>query len=254
MHPEDHEEDASKALQRAARILRAAKRVAVLTGAGVSAESGLGTFRGAGGLWEGHRVEEVATPSAFRRDAALVWRFYHMRRAALARVQPNAGHHALVALENRLGPDAFTLVTQNVDGLHQAAGSRNVLEIHGALRHVRCTGCQAVTDRGTEALADLPVCDTCGQLLRPNVVWFEEALPANVWKKSEQAVAACDCFVVIGTSAVVYPAAGLIDLARMEGAAVIEVNVVRSEASGRVDVLLLGPSGSVLPELIKRLE
>jgi NAD-dependent deacetylase len=254
VHPEVHEKDASDALQRAARILRAAKRVAVLTGAGVSAESGLGTFRGTGGLWEGHRVEEVATPSAFRRDAALVWRFYHMRRAALARVQPNAGHHALVALENRLGPDAFTLVTQNVDGLHQAAGSRNVLEIHGALRYVRCTGCQAVTDRGTEPLAELPVCDACGQLLRPNVVWFEEALPERVWKKSEEAVAACDCFVVVGTSAVVYPAAGLIDLARMEGVAVIEVNVVRSEASGRVDVLLLGPSGSVLPELIKRLE
>lgn len=254
MHPEVHDEGASEALQRAARIVRGAKGVALLTGAGVSAESGLATFRGAGGLWEGHRVEEVATPTAFRRDPALVWRFYHMRRAALAKVQPNAGHHALVALENRLGSDAFTLVTQNVDGLHQAAGSRNVLEVHGTLRHVRCTGCQAVTDRGTEPLADMPVCDACGQLLRPNVVWFEESLPERVWKKSAEAVAACDCFMVMGTSAVVYPAAGLIDLARSEGAAVIEVNVVPSEASGRVDVLLLGPSGSVLPELIKRLE
>jgi len=217
----------------------------VLTGAGISAESGLGTFRGAGGLWEGHRVEDVATPSAFRRDPSLVWRFYHMRRAALATVQPNPGHYALVALERRLGTDAFTLVTQNVDGLHQEAGSRSVLEIHGALRYVRCTGCHIVSDRGTEPLADMPACDACGQLLRPNVVWFEEALPGD-------AVARCDCFLVVGTSAVVYPAAGLIDLARMEGAAVVEVNVAPSEASGRVDVLLLGPSGSLLPELIKR--
>jgi NAD-dependent deacetylase len=254
VHPQVHQEDASEALERAARIVRGAKRIAVLTGAGISAESGLGTFRGAGGLWEGHRVEDVATPSAFQRDPSLVWRFYHMRRAALARVQPNPGHHALVALERRLAGDAFTLVTQNVDGLHQQAGSRNVLEIHGALRYVRCTGCQIVTDRGTEALADMPVCDTCGQLLRPNVVWFEEALPEDVWKKAGDAVARSDCFLVVGTSAVVYPAAGLIDLARMEGAAVVEVNVARSEASGRVDVLLLGPSGSLLPELIKRVE
>lgn len=248
-----HEEDGPATLERAARILRGAKRVAVLTGAGISAESSLGTFRGAGGLWEGHRVEEVATPSAFRRDPQLVWRFYHMRRAALAKVKPNPGHDALVALERRLGPEAFTLVTQNVDGLHQEAGSRNVLEIHGTLRHTRCTGCHIVADRGTEALAEMPACSVCGERVRPNVVWFEEALPHDVWAKAEDAVAGCDCFLVVGTSAVVYPAAGLIDLARREGAAVVEVNVTPSQASSRVDVLLLGPSGSLLPELIKRL-
>ena len=252
MHPPIHDEDLPQALERAVRVLRHAARVAVLTGAGISAESGLGTFRGAGGLWEGHRIEDVATPSAFERDATLVWRFYNMRRAALAKVTPNPGHDALVALERRLG-DAFTLVTQNVDGLHQQAGSRNVLEIHGALRRVRCTGCRAVTDRGTEPLAALPHCDSCGALLRPDVVWFEEALPEQIWKQAEDAVAHCDCFLVAGTSAVVYPAAGLIDLARMEGAAVVEVNVTPSQASSRVDVLLLGPSGSLLPELIKRL-
>ena len=253
MHPPIHDENLAETLDRAARILRKAERVAVLTGAGISAESGLGTFRGAGGLWEGHRVEDVATPRAFARDPQLVWRFYNMRRAALASVQPNPGHHALVDLERRLG-DSFTLVTQNVDGLHQQAGSRNVLEIHGALRRVRCTGCAAVTDRGTESLADLPNCDACGRPLRPDVVWFEEALPEHIWKQAEDAVARCACFLVVGTSAVVYPAAGLIDLARMEGAAVIEVNVVPSQASSRVDVLLLGPSGSLLPELIKRLQ
>jgi NAD-dependent deacetylase len=253
VHPDVHESDGPATLEQAARILRGARRVAVLTGAGISAESGLGTFRGAGGLWEGHRVEDVATPSAFKHDPQLVWRFYHMRRAALAKVKPNPGHHALVELECRHGAEAFTLVTQNVDGLHQEAGSRNVLEIHGSLRHIRCTGCAAVTDRGTESLAEMPVCNACGALLRPNVVWFHEALPEDVWKQAEDAVAGCDCFLVVGTSAVVYPAAGLIDLARREGAAVVEVNVTPSEASDRVDVLLLGPSGSLLPELIKRL-
>ncbi len=253
MHPELPEQDLSDNLACAARLLRTAARVAVLTGAGISAESGLSTFRGAGGLWEGHRVEEVATPTAFRRNPELVWRFYNMRRAALAAVQPNAGHAALAALEGRFGPGGFTLVTQNVDGLHQEAGSRNVLEIHGTLRQTRCTGCDVVTDRGAEALAEQPVCDVCGALLRPNVVWFEEALPHEVWKRAEDAVATCDCLLVVGTSAVVYPAAGLINLARREGAAVVEVNVVPSQASGGVDVLLLGPSGSLLPELIKRL-
>jgi NAD-dependent deacetylase len=253
VHSELPEEDGAATLERAARILRSARRVAVLTGAGISAESGLGTFRGAGGLWEGHRVEDVATPSAFRRNPELVWRFYNMRRAALARVQPNAGHHALVALERRHGPEAFALVTQNVDGLHQEAGNRSVLEIHGTLRHTRCTGCHSIADRGTEPLAEMPACAGCGGLLRPNVVWFEEPLPHVVWKQAEDAVAECDCFLVVGTSAVVYPAAGLIDLARREGATVVEVNVTPSQASSRVDVLLLGPSGSLLPELIKRL-
>jgi NAD-dependent deacetylase len=252
MHHPIHEESLPESIARAATILRKSARVAVLTGAGISAESGLGTFRGAGGLWEGHRVEEVATPRAFRHDPSLVWRFYNMRRVALAAVAPNPGHHALVALERRLGPDAFTLVTQNVDGLHQQAGNVNVLEIHGALRRVRCTGCAAVTDRGTEPLAELPRCDGCGEMLRPDVVWFEEALPEGVWKKAEDAVARCECLMVVGTSAVVYPAAGLIDLARMQGAAVLEVNVTPSAASSRVDVLLLGPSGTVLPELIKQ--
>jgi NAD-dependent deacetylase len=172
--------------------------------------------------------------------------------ANIAKVCPNPGHHALVELETRLGAD-FTLVTQNVDGLHQAAGNQNVLEIHGCLRRVRCVGCERVTDRGAEALPDLPRCEACAQLLRPDVVWLEEPLPEAIWKRSVDAVQSCDCFLVVGTSAVVYPAAGLIDVARMEGADVIEVNLQPSAASARVDVLLLGPSGTTLPELIKRL-
>jgi NAD-dependent deacetylase len=252
MHPPIDQETLEEALDHAARLLRPAKKVAVLTGAGISAESGLATFRGAGGLWEGHRVEDVATPHAFQRDPTLVWRFYNLRRANLATVTPNPGHHALVDLEMRLG-SGFTLVTQNVDGLHQAAGNRNVLEVHGAIRRVRCTRCTRETDRDVEALPEMPRCEKCDGLLRPAVVWVHEPLPEDVWRCAVDAVQTCDCLLVVGTSAVVYPAAGLIDAAKAEGADVIEVNLERSAASARVDVLLLGPSGATLPELIKRL-
>jgi NAD-dependent deacetylase len=252
MHPPlDHNLD--QALDRAAAMLRAARKVAVLTGAGVSAESGLATFRGAGGLWEGQRVEDVATPRAFARDPALVWRFYNLRRANLATVTPNPGHHALAALERHYGPDNFTLITQNVDGLHLAAGSRTVLEIHGTLRRVRCTGCGALEQRGVEPLPELPRCGACDALLRPDVVWFEEMLPEGVWAKAEQAAAYSDCFLIIGTSAIVYPAAGLTSLARGNGADTIEINLTRTAASREADVVLLGPSGTILPALLERL-
>jgi NAD-dependent deacetylase len=252
MHHPIHHEDLPEALARAADYLRPARRVAVLTGAGISAESGLATFRGAGGLWEGQRVEDVATPFAFRRDPTLVWRFYNARRAGLRTAEPNPGHRALVRLEGRLG-DGFTLITQNVDGLQRAAGSRNVLEVHGSLRRVRCTGCGAVTDRGTEPLDELPHCRACGRLLRPDIVWFEEPLPEDVWRKAANAAAACECFLVVGTSAVVYPAAGLVLTARDRGARVIEVNLERTPATGHADVSLFGPSGEVLPRLLDAL-
>jgi NAD-dependent deacetylase len=250
-HPIDNE-TRDEAIERAARLLRPARRVAVLTGAGISAESGLATFRGSGGLWEGHRVEDVATPRAFERDPVLVWRFYHLRRANLATVKPNPGHEALVVLEQRLSGN-FTLVTQNVDGLHQAAGSKNVLEIHGAIRRVRCCRCTRVSDRGVEALPELPRCEKCDGMLRPDVVWFEEALPQDIWRSAVDAVHACDCFLFIGTSAVVYPAAWLIEAAKNGGANVIEANIERSAASDKADVVLLGPSGTTLPNLIRKL-
>src|ERR1043166_6343323 len=148
--------------------------IVVRTGAGVSAESGLPTFRGAGGLWEGHRVEDVATPEAFARDPALVWRFYNMRRANLWTVRPNPGHHALAVLEQRWGPERFTLCTQNIDGLHRAAATRPVLELHGNLTRVRCTRCPYSAERPGETLDDLPRCVACQALLRPDIVWFHE--------------------------------------------------------------------------------
>jgi NAD-dependent deacetylase len=245
------DDDLEQALSRAADALRSAERLSVLTGAGVSAESGVNTFRGPGGLWEGQRVEEVATPSAFARDPEFVWRFYNTRRAALRTVRPNPGHDALVALERRWTPARFTLVTQNVDGLHRAAGSTTVVEIHGNLRRVRCTGCLRIEDRGLEPLDDLPTCSDCGALLRPDVVWFHEALPEAAWRAAATALAGCGCLLVVGTSAVVYPAAGLIDTALQLGKPVVEVNP--EPAAGGDVIRLAGPSGQVLPRLVRLL-
>jgi NAD-dependent deacetylase len=253
MHPPVLHEDPDAALERAASLLRSAGRVAVLTGAGISAESGLATFRGAGGLWEGHRVEDVATPQAFRRDPHLVWRFYNQRRAALGSARPNPGHDALAAMQRRWG-DGFTLITQNVDGLHRVAGCADLLELHGCLTRVRCTGCDALEDRGIEPLDDLPQCGECGAMLRPDIVWFGEMLPEGIWERAELAAVQCDCFLVVGTSAIVYPAAGLIAVARHGGAKVIEVNLTHTAATDQADVGLYGPSGEILPLLLNKLD
>ena len=238
-------------LVRAAEVLSRAKRVAVLTGAGVSAESGVPTFRASDGLWEGHRIEEVATPFGFARNQVLVWKFYNARRANVRTVRPNPGHFALAAMETRWGAD-FAIATQNVDGLHQAAGSQTVHEIHGNLRRTRCTHCGEIRDQGLTELPDLPLCDSCGSILRPDIVWFHEPLPEKVWSRAEQAAANCDVLLVVGTSAVVYPAASLIPIAqqsRSPGATVIECNLTRTDASDRVDMGLYGPSGETLPKL-----
>lgn len=253
MHHFVDDHDLDEQMDSAARILRGSSRVVVLTGAGVSAESGVPTFRGQSGLWEGHRVEEVATPEGFQADPKLVWRFYNMRRAALAQVRPNPGHLALAALEKRLGSNRFTLLTQNIDGLHQAAGSQRVLELHGRLSRVRCTACPYLADRPGEALAELPRCPRCEELLRPDVVWFHEMLPAGVWHEACEQTESCDCFLVIGTSAQVYPAAGLIRTARGNRASVLEFNLERTPASALADVSLLGPSGDLLPQVLQRI-
>jgi NAD-dependent deacetylase len=237
----------------AAALVGRAERVAVLTGAGVSAESGLATFRGPDGLWEGERVEDVATPFAFRRNPARVWRFYHARRATLRAAGPNPGHAALAEMERKLG-ERFTLITQNVDGLHQAAGSCRVLELHGALRRVRCSGCGETEEPGLEPLDELPACASCGELLRPDVVWFHEPLADGIWAEAEAAARGCQCLIVAGTSAIVYPAAGLIGVAREGGAAVIEVNLTPTAASHEAEVGLYGPSGQILPRLVQRIK
>jgi NAD-dependent deacetylase len=220
----------------------------------VSAESGVPTFRASDGLWEGHRIEDVASPFGFQRDPQLVWNFYNARRANVRTVSPNPGHHALVQIEQRWG-DRFTLVTQNVDGLHSTAGSQKVLEIHGSLYRTRCTECREVVDRSLEPLAALPECH-CGAMLRPDIVWFYENLPENIWEAAMRAAHDCDVLLVVGTSAVVHPAASLIPIAKRSkspGATVIEVNLTRTEASALADIGLYGPAGQVLPKLVERL-
>jgi len=228
--------------------LKQARSIAVLTGAGVSAESGVPTFRGNGGLWKQYRAEDLATPGAFARDPKLVWEWYDWRRGLIAHAEPNAGHRALVDLGERV--PSFTLITQNVDGLHELAGSRNVLEVHGTIWNVRCTSCQREhMDRRTP-LPEIPPRCECGGLLRPGVVWFGEALPARVWQDAEAAARTAEVFLLIGTSAVVYPAAGLAQIAKTSGARVVEINIAETVLSDSIDEFLQGPSGELLPQLI----
>jgi len=235
-------------LREAREWLRAAHAVAVLTGAGISAESGIPTFRGAGGLWRQFRPEDLATPGAFAQDPRLVWEWYDWRRGLIARAEPNAGHRALVELER--GKPRFTLITQNVDGLHDRAGSRHVLKVHGDIWTLRCTACDRSWTDFRPALPELPPRCECGALARPGVVWFGEALPVDVWMAAEQAAGEAEVFLVVGTSAVVYPAAGLVMTAKASGARIIEINPERTPYSDDVDCCLQAPAGEALPELI----
>jgi NAD-dependent deacetylase len=232
------------------RWLREARSICALTGAGISAESGIPTFRGSGGLWREYRAEDLATPDAFARDPKLVWEWYDWRRGLIAAAQPNPGHLALAELEQHA--PRFTLVTQNVDGLHRRAGSRNIEEIHGSIWSVRCTGCRAEHNDERVPIPGLPPrCAGCGALLRPGVVWFGEGLPSGVWDNAQQAAETADLLLVIGTSAVVYPAASLVPHAKAAGARVIEINVDETPLSSSVDASLRGPSGEILPQLIR---
>jgi NAD-dependent deacetylase len=228
-------------------IVRDAKRIAVLTGAGVSAESGIPTFRSNGGFWQNQRFEDLATPRGFARDPKFVWQWYEERRRNIAETKPNAGHHALVALENRA--EQFTLITQNVDGLHDLAGSKNLIKLHGDIWTLRCTKCNKEKVDRTE-LADLPPYCDCGGMLRPGVVWFGEMLPEGVIEKASAAVVSADVLIVAGTSAQVYPAAALIPLALRSRAAVIEVNPEETDFSSDVTFGLRGPSATILPQLL----
>ena len=228
--------------------LKNARSVAVLTGAGVSAESGVPTFRGDGRLWKQHRAELLATPGAFARDPKLVWEWYDWRRSVLAGLKPNPGHYALAQIEKQV--PRFTLITQNVDGLHELAGSQNVLRVHGSIWHLRCLDCGRDREDRRAPLPNLPPRCECGGMLRPGVVWFGEALPQDVWAKAEAAARSADLFLVVGTSAVVYPAAGLGALAKSSGARVVEINIAATELTSAIDESLRGPSGELLPLLL----
>jgi len=224
------------------------ERVVVLTGAGVSAESGVPTFRGKDGLWRQYRATDLATPEAFMRDPQLVWEFYNWRRELLAPLHPNAAHVALAEIEKR--KPQFLLVTQNIDGLHQAAGSRNVLELHGNIWRVRCTSCQKVVENRTVPLLEPPACSSCGAMLRPHVVWFGEALDAAILEIAFEALQTCHMMMIIGTSALVQPAASMGVHAKRAGAFVVELNLEATPYSEFYDVSILGKSGDILPRLL----
>lgn len=236
--------------------LASARRVAVLTGAGVSAASGVPTFRGPDGLWRNHRPEDLATPAAFRRDPGLVWAWYDWRRQRIAACLPNAAHEVLARWQARWTP--FTLITQNVDGLHERAGSAGVLRLHGSIWDVRClAGCPG--GRRSRHCDDVPLphvpprCRHCAGLERPDVVWFGEALDADVLTRADEACAACDVLLVVGTSAVVYPAAGLVPAARRGGAFVVEINLDATPMTRDVDVAMQAPAEQALREVDAKL-
>lgn len=234
--------DARAALARAASVV-------VFTGAGVSAESGVPTYRGQGGLWRNYQAEDLATFDAFRRDPDLVWEWYGERRRAMAACEPNAGHRALPILEQRVG-DGFLLVTQNIDALHQRAGSRRVLEIHGNAFRTVCSRC----DYEAEGLqADVPedtACVRCQSRLRPGVVWFGEQLDEELLERAFAASAECEVFVSVGSSLLVQPAASLPEVALQGGATVIEVNMERTWLTAEAQWSFREPAGEVLPALV----
>lgn len=221
------------------------RNIVILTGAGVSAESGLSTFRGSDGLWEGHRVEDVATPGAFRRDPALVHSFYNARRAELERVEPNPAHLALARLDSEWAGDLL-LVTQNVDDLHERAGSRRLVHMHGELKSGLCLGCaEHFSWKGEMGeAAQCPRCERSG-MVRPDIVWFDE-MPYAM-DRIEDSLGRCDLFVSIGTSGAVYPAAGFVQTARYAGARTLEINLEPSLGSIFFDETRTGPAGELVP-------
>lgn len=226
-----------------------ADRVAVLTGAGISAESGVPTFRGEDGLWRNHNVMDLVTPDGFARDPKLVWEFYNWRRELINGITFNPAHLALVEMEKKI--PHFTLITQNVDGLHLKAGSVNILEIHGNLWKVRCTGCDKIFLDFSSDMGPLPTCKECGGLLRPHVVWFGESLDYTLLQGAVTASRDCDVMLVIGTSAVVQPAASLALEAKAGGAVIAEVNLEKTPQSGAMDFTLHGKAGEIVPKLLE---
>jgi NAD-dependent deacetylase len=239
-------------IQTVADRLRVAGRITVMTGAGVSAASGVPTFRGPGGLWRSFRPEELATPEAFTRDPRLVWEWYDWRRGLISKCSPNAAHAVLARWSRDHG---VTLITQNVDGLHEQAGSEHVIRFHGSIWRLRCwdeCGRPEWEDRSTP-IDVLPArCPDCGGLARPAVVWFGEPIDPRVLHSCD-AAAQCDLFLSIGTSSVVYPAAGLLHAARSRGAFIVEINPQATESSSAVDVAIAMPAEIALPQLAQLL-
>ncbi len=239
-------------IEEAVRILRQTSSLLVITGAGVSQESGIPTFRGKNGLWQNYRAEDLATPWAFERDPETVWRWYDWRRGIIKNAQPNRGHLAIKELEELY--ENFYLITQNVDGLHGRTGVKNMIEIHGNLWRVRCT-----RENITFMLLDVPLKEIpprckCGALLRPDVVWFGESIPNELMEKAFSLLETYETLIVAGTSGVVYPVASFPTIMKSRGASVIEINVERTPISDVATVSIMGKTGDVLPEIVERLK
>lgn len=252
--------------------LKSAKQVVILSGAGISAESGIPTFRGAGGYWRKYQASSLATPGAFKSSPSLVWEFYHYRREVAAKAQPNACHIAIAKYEEKYGSEkSITVITQNVDGLHARAGTKNLIELHGNLYKTRCTKCkevlvnidspicEALANRGAPdanvvgsdiPVKSLPHCKKCNNLLRPHIVWFGESLEPAVLSSAEAAMSSCDVCLVVGTSSVVYPAAMFAPQAAARGAIVAEFNLEPTPATHDFHYYFEGPCGTTLPDAL----
>jgi len=241
----------AEGLAEVAERLKASTNVLALTGAGISQESGVPTFRGTDGLWKNFRAEDLATPEAFERDPVTVWQWYDWRRSLIKPLAPNPGHYALAELEKAI--EAFTLVTQNVDGLHSAAGSKNPTEIHGTLWRVRCLRCHKRFGNRDVPIQILPKCKECGGLVRPDVVWFGEALDDDILHTVLQRIHKTQVMLVIGTSGQVQPAASFGPMAKRAGAFVVEVNRSKTAQSPFFDISLVGRAGEILPSLVESL-
>lgn len=243
---------AARIPDRLVAALRGSRHTVILTGSGVSAESGIPTFRDPrGGLWARYRPEDLATPAAFERDPALVWQWYQWRRQLIAEARPNEAHMAIAALE-RLLPK-LTLVTQNVDGLHQRAGSRAVIEFHGNIHRNRCAAENRLLELDVRGCGKPPRCPHCNARIRPDVVWFGEPIPVAALNMAACAAADCDVFIIAGTSAMVQPAAGLADLAQDSGALLVEINTARTALSASADICLAGSAAESLPAMVRAL-
>lgn len=234
-------------IERIGQQLAKATRIACLTGAGISAESGVATFRDANGLWNGFRIEEVATPEAFTQDPQRVWSFYAARRQALLAARPNPGHHALARMK-QLCPE-FTLITQNVDGLHQQAGSHDLICLHGDIWIDRCNAC-GWQRRAQQVVETVPTCPACSRHVRPGVVWFGEILPQDALERAIQKCCSAQIMLVVGTSSLVHPAASLATWARQAGAALIEINLEPTPLTDIADESLQGSASNILSALV----
>lgn len=239
-----------KEIAKAYELVSNSNEIVVLTGAGISAESGIPTYRGEEGLWRNYSPQELATPEAFFKNPKLVWEWYDSRRAIMKNAKPNPGHFAITALEKEKRD--FTLITQNVDGLHFAAGTRNVIELHGSLWEIKCTECEKVEKNYQVPIPELPPrCGDCGAVMRPNTVWFGEIIPMERIDRCLFAIEQCDLLLIVGTSGVVEPAASMGLIAKKSEKPVVEINIDVTPGTGLYDASVIGKSGETLPLLVE---